>query len=206
LSLKLGRIHPMQTVVQKRAIVKVVAGFLLVATACLGLCASDKPQHTGTKVAGYATAVAPNVITVFDKKGQELKILTDTDYTSLVGLGAEVTVWYKNEGGAYHLEDIEYPNEGLFLPAGQIRSNIKRVIILAKSGDIENAEGLFSAIAKYLQDNAGWSVAPPDLAIEIANREKTPTSPLDAVDPKTGQVDMHRFLEAQSSLFTKIAE
>ena len=74
--------------------------------------AAPKPQHTGIKLEGYATVVTPNSITVFDKKNQEIEILTDKDYTSLVGIAAPVTVWYTTEGGVNHLEDIVYPTRG----------------------------------------------------------------------------------------------
>jgi hypothetical protein len=60
----------------------------------------------GTKLEGYATAVTPTSITVFDKKNQEIEIVTDKDYTALVGIAAPVTVWYTSQGGVNHLEDI----------------------------------------------------------------------------------------------------
>ena len=41
---------------------------------------------------------------------------TDRDYTSLVGIAAPVTVWYKAEGGVNHLEDIVYPPERIIRP------------------------------------------------------------------------------------------
>jgi hypothetical protein len=184
---------------------RVLTVVLLLGATALLLDASENPQHTGTKLDGYVTAVQPDSIRVFDKKGQEFKILTDKDYTSIVGLGAEVTVWYTNQGGVYHLADIEYPNEGFFLPAERIRANIRRIIILPESDDVENTEGLLSAISKYLQDNAGWFVAPPELAQAIANQEKPGPSSLEAIDPNTGQVDMQRLLQAQGSLVMKIA-
>ena len=71
---------------------------------------------------------------------------------------------------------------------------------------MENSQGLISAISKYLADNAGWFVAPPELALEIASRTKVSTSSLDAIDPNTGEVDMQRYLESQRSLMTTIAE
>jgi hypothetical protein len=205
LLLKFGEVRQISRIVPRSSIAQVLTVFFLFGVASLLLFASENPQHKGTKLEGYTIGVKPDNITVVDKKGQELKILTDKDYTSIVGLGAEVTVWYTNEGGAYRLEDIEYPNEGFFLPADQIRTNIKRIIILPKSEDVENTEGLFTAISRYLQDNAGWFAAPPELAEEISRRSKTLPSSLDAIDPKTGQVDMQRFLEAQGSLVMKIA-
>ena len=155
---------------------------------------------------GYATVVTPDSITVFDKKNQEIEIRTDKDYTSRVGIAAPVTVWYSTKGGLNHLEDIEYPQGGTFVPADRVRENIKRIIILPRLEDVENTQGLISAISQYLVDNAGWLVAPPELAAEIADRTKGSTGSLDAIDPNTGAVDMQRYLEAQRSWVTKIAE
>lgn len=181
---------------------------ILVIVVICGLAASaaQKPKHTGTKLEGYATIVEPDSIMVFDKKNQEIKILTDKDYTSLVGIAAPVTVWYTTSGGVNHLEDIVYPPGGSFVPTNQIGENIKRIIILPRPEDVENTEGLISAISTYLTDNAGWFVAPPELAAEIASRTKASASPLDAINPDTGEVDMQRYLEPQRSLISMIAE
>jgi hypothetical protein len=61
------------------------------------------------------------------------------------------------------------------------------------------------AISQYLADNAGWYVAPPELAVEIASRAQGPNSTLDAIDPDSGKVDMQQYLEPQRSLMTRIA-
>ncbi|MGO8819318.1 MAG: hypothetical protein ACLQVG_32200 [Terriglobia bacterium] len=150
--------------------------------------------------------VTANSITVFDKKNQEIQIQTDKDYTSLVGIAAPVTVWYKPEGGVNRLEDIVYPPSGSFVPADSLRTTIKRIIILPQPEGVDDSEGLISAISTYLADNAGWFVAPPELALEIASRAKDAGSPLDAIDPNTGTVDMQRYLVAQGSLVTAIAQ
>jgi hypothetical protein len=168
--------------------------------------AAQKPQHTGTKLEGYAIDIAPDSITVFDKKNQEVKVLTDKDYTSLVGMGAAVTVWYTTEGGVNHLEDIVYPPGATFVAAGLLRQNIKRIIILPRPEDVENTQGLIDAISRYLADNAGWYVAPPELALEIASRANISSSSLNAIGAKTGEVDMQRYLESQRSLVTMIAQ
>jgi len=169
--------------------------------------AAQKPQHTGTKLEGFATIVTPDSITVYDKKNQIIEIHTDKDYTALVGIAAPVTVWYTTEGGVNHLEDIVYPVQGgTFVPRTQLLENIKRIIILPRPEDVENTQGLISAISMYLTDNAGWFVAPPELAAEIASRTKSPTSSLDAIDPNTGKVDMQKYLEPQRALMMAIAE
>jgi hypothetical protein len=150
--------------------------------------------------------VTPNSITVFDKKNDEIEIVTDKDYTALVGIAAPVTVWYTTEGGVNRLEDIVYPNRGgTFVPASSIREGIKRVSILPRVQDVENSEGLIRAISAYLAANAGWFVAPPELASEIASHSNAPTSPLDAIDTRTGDVDMQAYLEPERALMTKIA-
>ena len=85
----------------------------------------------GTEVVG--PPITADSITVLDKKAQVLKILTNKDYSSLVGIGAAVTVWYTTEDGANHLEDIVYPQSAAFVPINRIGENIKRVIILPGS-------------------------------------------------------------------------
>jgi len=168
--------------------------------------AAQKPQHTGIKLEGYATIVTPTSITVFDEKNHDIEILTNKDYTSLVGIAAPVTVWYTTEGGVNHLEDIVYPQGGTFVPRGLGWENIKRVIILPRPEGVENSEGLMSAISQYLADNAGWFVAPPELAQEIASRSEDPNSSLDAIDPYTGEVDSQQYLERERALMATIAK
>jgi hypothetical protein len=187
------------------ALAVAIATFLLGAAAPLPV-AAQKPEHTGTKLEGYATQVTPDSINVFDKKNRELTILTDKDYTSLIKIGAPVTVWYKKESGVYRLKDIVYPQGGVIVPPSPVRERIKRIIVLPRPEGVENCQGLFDAISKYLSDNAGWFVAPPALAQEIASRSKLSSSPLDAIDPDTGQVDMQRYLEPQQYVVMKIAE
>jgi len=192
---------------RRSAVVLALTAFLLLAAGALSLLAAQKAQHTGNKLEGYATVVTPDSIMVFDKKtNQEVQILADKDYTSLVGIAAPVTVWYTTQGGVNHLEDIVYPHSGTFVPTDLMREGIKRIIILPRPEDVENSQGLISAISKYLADNAGWFVAPPDLALEIAKRTKASTSSLDAIDPNTGEVDMQRYLDPQRSLMMTIAK
>jgi len=173
---------------------------------CASTLAAQKPQHTGTKVEGFATIVTPDSITVFDKKNQMIEIHTDKDYSALIGIAAPVTVWYTSEGGVNHLEDIVYPKQAAeFVPPDLIRQNIKRIIVLPKSEGVDDSQGLVKAISQYLADNAGWYVAPPELAVEIASRAQGPNSTLDAIDPDSGKVDMQQYLEPQRSLMTRIA-
>ena len=168
--------------------------------------AAQKPQHAGIKLEGYATIVTPNSITVFDEKNHDIEILTTKDYTSLVGIAAPVTVWYTTEGGVNHLEDIVYPQGGSFVSTDLGWEKIKRIIILPRPQGVENSQGLMSAISNYLADNAGWFVAPAELAQEIASRTEGPASSLDAIDPNTGEVDMQQYLEPQRALMTTIAK
>ncbi|MGA2988174.1 MAG: hypothetical protein ABSG32_30720 [Terriglobia bacterium] len=168
--------------------------------------AAQKPQHRGIEMEGYATVVTPDSITVFDKKSGEVKILTDKDYTSLIGIAAAVTVWFTTDGGVNRLEDIVYPQGGTFVPTDQLWANIKRIIIWPRPEDVDNSQGLISAISTYLADNARWFVAPPELALEIASRAKVSTSSLDAIDPNTGEVDMRRYLDPRRSLLSRMAE
>jgi hypothetical protein len=178
----------------------------LLGAATLSLVA-QAPQHTGTKLVGFATQVTPNSITVFDKaKQEEVQILTEKDYSSLIGIAAPVTVWYKTEGGVRRLEDIVYPTGGGFVPTSLPWGHIKQIIILPHAEGVENCQGLFDAISQYLSDNTGWFVAPTTLAQEIVRRSSLSDSPLDAVDPNTGQVNMEQYMNPQRFLVMKIAE
>lgn len=184
-----------------------VIALLFPAAGAGALPGSQKSEHTGTRLEGYATVVTPNSITVFDRKKREFKIMTDKDYTALVGAGAAVTVWYIDINGVYHLEDITYPEAGgTFVSTDLIRQSTRRIIVLPEPEGVENTQGLMEAIGKYLSDNAGWYVAPPDLAREIANRSKAPGNSLDAINPDTGDVDMQKYLQPQTPLVVSIAD
>jgi len=166
---------------------------------------SQKPQHAGIKLEGYVTVVTPDSIMVFDRKNQEVQIHTDKDYTSILAIASPVTVWYTTKGSVNHLEDIVYASGGAFVPANRLRESIQRIIILPRPEDVQNTEGLISAISKYLSDKTGWYVAPPELAEELLNRTKASAVSLDAINPNTGEVDMQRYLEAQRGWVTAIA-
>jgi hypothetical protein len=71
---------------------------------------------------------------------------------------------------------------------------------------VENTQGLISAISQYLADNAGWFVAPPEMAVEIAGRSKDSASSLDAIDSNTGEVDMQRYMNPLHALIMTIAQ
>ncbi|HTS68204.1 MAG TPA: hypothetical protein VMO17_04410 [Terriglobia bacterium] len=180
--------------------------FALMGAGAILLQGAQKPQHTGTMLEGYATVVEPTSITVFDKKNHVVQIVTDKDYTSLVGIAAPVTVWYTTAGGVNHLEEIIYPTKtATFVPTPLIRERINRIAILPEVEEVKDADGLISAISSYLAETAGWFVAPSDLALEIAGRNKLPGSTLDAVDPNTGDVDMESYMRSEGSLMKKIA-
>jgi hypothetical protein len=183
-----------------------LAAWMLAATA-LPIRAAQNPQHKGAKVEGFATVVTSDSITVFDKKNQMIEIHTDKDYSALVGIAAPVTVWYTTENDVNHLEDIVYPTKAAeFVPPDLIRQNIKRIIILPRTDGVDDADGLVKAISQYVADNTGWYIAPSELAVEIAGRTKSSNSPLDAVDPDSGRVDMQQYLEPERALMTKIAD
>ena len=195
----------MKTKQRVSAIALAITAFVLLGAGSRPFLAAQKSQHIGIKVEGYAIIVTPDSIMLLDKKNHEIEIRTEKDYTSLVGIAVPVTVWYTTKDGVNHLEDIVYPQSGAFAPADQLGAGIKRIIILPRPQGVDDSDGLTKAISKYLADNAGWYVAPPELASEIAARSQT-TSALDAIDSDTGKVDMQRYLAAQRSLTTTIAE
>jgi hypothetical protein len=162
-------------------------------------------KHAGVKLECFAITIQPDSITVLNKKGQELTILSSRDYTSLINRGAPLTLWYTNQGGVLHLEDIDLPKESVFLPGEDIRTGLRSIIILPTSEDVEDCQGLFGAIGKYLQDNAGWTVTPAERAEEIEKGMKSPATTLDAIAPQTGQVDIDRLMETRGNLAAEVA-
>jgi hypothetical protein len=86
-----------------------------------------------------------------------------------------------------------------------VQQSIRRTIILPESEDVNNADGLSEAIGKYLSQQAGWYVAPSDLAQELATRHSVPNSVLDAINPDTGAVDMQVYLQPPISPVVAIA-
>jgi hypothetical protein len=173
----------------------------LLAIPCAGL--AEQPQHRGTKLEGYAVAVTPDSLTVFDKKGEQFKCQTGHDYSSQIGLGAEITLWYTKEGETCHVEDVKLPRESFFVPVNTVCDGIRRIIIIPKAQDVENTEGLTTAIGKYLQENAGWFVAPPELGAEIAQRVENSPASMASIDGPSGDVGL---LDSEGTLARGIAQ
>ena len=105
-----------------------------------------------------------------------------------------------------HLEDIVYPQSASFAPADQCGRRIKRIIILPRPEEVDDSAGLIKAISTYLEDNAGWFVAPA----RTGHRNRQPLTlallRLDAVDPNTGASRYATISEPQGRLITRIAE
>ncbi len=117
-----------------------------------------------------------------------------------------MTAWYSVRDGANVLDWMEYPRENFFVPADQIRAQIRKVVILPNS-EVPEADGLFDAMADYLDSTFDWYVAPRVLAEEIRDRALKlrpaatggglPRSTLDAINPSTGEFDISRYSQAQ---------
>lgn len=168
-----------------------------------GLLAGAKKEKE-SKVSGYTISVQPASLAILDKdKGQRYIFVTDQDYTSRVGIGAEVVIRYTVENGVNHLKEIDIPDENFFVPADAIRSRVRRIIILPES-QVPDSEGVIDRIGQYLTANLGWYVAPSALAEEVRNRTKPSASLLDEIDPKTGQFNMESYLRDQNSLISKL--
>jgi len=160
--------------------------------------------HTGTRLEGLVTIVEPDTLTVFDRVSQQIQIHTDKDYTSHAAIAAPVIVWYTTEGGVNHLQSIEFPATLPPLDSAQVTNPdlIRRIVILPQVADVDDSEGLISAITRYLEDNTGWYVAPSDLALEIAKRNEAFGSESDEYDADTGGID----LDQQRPLMMAIAK
>jgi hypothetical protein len=178
-------------------------GVLLLAGVSLGLQARDKDSKL-LKVVGVVTEVGPARLTVATADGQEVTLTTQEDFTKRVAVGSKVTAWYLVESGSNLLERLEYGEEKGSLPSTQIRSSIKKIILLPSSS-VPDADGVFDAIENYLGSRFGWYVAPRVLAEEIRNRTGKSATPLEAMNPETGEFDMTTYLGSQQNLVTKLA-
>src|SRR5947199_644383 len=187
-----------------------VLGFAMVGVlAALGVPGSGAAREArpnSTKVIGLVTAVEPAQITILSGNGGEVTATTQEDFTQKVAVGSKVTAWYSVRDGANVLDWMEYPRENFFVPAEQIRTRINKVIILPSS-EVPDADGLFEAIADYLESSFDWYVAPRVLAEEIRDRALKvrpaptdaglPRSTLDAINPSTGEFDISRYTQAE---------
>ncbi len=156
------------------------------------------------KVVGLVTEVEPARLSVASADGREVTLTTQEDFTKRLGVGSKVTAWYLAESGSNLLERLEYGQEKGSLPSTQIRSNIKKIILLPSSS-VPDADGVFDAIEKYLGSRFGWYVAPRVLAEEIRSRTGKSATPLDAMNPETGEFNMAMYLGSQQNLVTKLA-
>src|SRR5438445_4053154 len=169
--------------------------------------AARETRPTSIKVVGLVTAVEPAEVTILGGDGREVTVTTEEDFTQKVAVGSKVTAWYSARDGANVLDWMEYPRENFFVPAEQIRTQIRKVIILPNS-EVPEADGLFDAMADYLDSTFDWYVAPRELAEQIRDRALKPRataatdsgfprSTLDAINPSTGEFDISRYSQAQ---------
>ena len=158
------------------------------------------------EAARVLAAVEPAQITILSGNGGEVTATTQEDFTQKVAVGSKVTAWYSVRDGANVLDWMEYPRENFFVPAEQIRTQIRKVIILPSS-EVPDADGLFDAMADYLE-SFDWYVAPRELAEQIRDRALKPhataatdsgfpRSTLDAINPSTGEFDISRYTQAE---------
>jgi hypothetical protein len=183
-----------------------LAGLLLGLVAPASAAARGRRANS-TRLVGLVTAVEPAEVSILGGDGQEITVTTGEDFTQKVAVGSQVTAWYSITDGARVLDWMEYPRENFFVPAERIRAQIRKVITLPSS-EVPDADGLFDAIARYLESSFGWYVAPRVLAEEIRNRAlklgssqrhaDLPRSTLDAIDPSTGEFDMSAYTQSQS--------
>lgn len=170
--------------------------------------ASNAREKRGkeSRVEGSVVSVSAARLTLREKNGQEVAITTREDFSRRVAPGAPVTAWCVLEDGVTILERLDYPLEKLYVPSGQIRSTIQKVIVVGES-KFPDTDKFFDAVAKYLGANFGWYVAPRELAEEIRKRttKSTATSALEAFDPKTGEFDMAKYLGGQEGFIQTLA-
>ena len=156
------------------------------------------------KLVGPATQVEPTLIGIRAKNGTIFTFATEEDLTERVAVGSQVTAWYYAENDVLTLKSIDPPLQNLFVPASEIRSNVKRVMTLPSS-DVPGATGVFEAIGRYVQSDLGWNVPPRELSAELLRRARRAPSPLDAIDSKTGEVNMVRYNASQRTMVQRLA-
>jgi len=169
--------------------------------------AAREARPNSTRVIGLVTAVEPAEVAILGGDGSEVTVRTEEDFTQKVAVGSKVTAWYSVRDGANVLDWMEYPRENFFVPADQIRAQIRKVVILPNS-EVPDADGLFDALADYLDSTFDWYVAPRELAEQIRDRALKPRataatdsgfprSTLEAINPSTGEFDISRYTQAE---------
>ncbi len=169
---------------------------------CVAVSGEEK-QPKPLKIVGVATDIQPARVTIVGKKDQ-VTVQTKEDFTEKVAVGAQVTAWYFPEENGNILQWLTYPLENFFAPLNQVRGQVKKVIILPTSS-VPEADGLFDAMANFMETHLGWFVAPRILAEEIRRRSLESHSTLNVIDPATSEVDLSRYLEAQREVVRKVA-
>src|SRR2546427_1601259 len=164
--------------------------------------AAGETRPNSTRVIGLVTAVEPAEVAILGGDGSEVTVRTEEDFTQKVAVGSKVTAWDSVRDGANVLDWMEYPRENFFVPADQIRAQIRKVVILPNS-EVPDADGLFDAMSDYLDSTFDWYVAPRVLAEQIRDRALKPRataatdsgfprSTLEAINPSTGEFDISR--------------
>jgi hypothetical protein len=154
-------------------------------------------------VSGVVSVVEPNRISIIGPTGQEYAIVPIEDFTSRVAVGSQVTAWYTPENGVNKLDYLQYALENFFVSPDVIRLRTGKVIILPHPG-VPDSMGIIDEIGRYLAANMGCYIAPSVLAQELEKRFRQP-SPLDAIDPATGEFDLSRYQKSQNKLMADLA-
>jgi hypothetical protein len=160
-------------------------------------------RHSHKRV-GIVTGVEPTRVSLVGIDGHILTFITKEDFTLKVAIGSQVTVWYTPREGANYLDWMEYPLENFFGPVNDVRTGIKKIILLPSSS-VTGGEGIFDAIANYLVTNLGWYVAPRALAEEIRSQSGAGKPLLQAIDPASDKFDMDSYLQSQRDFIPQLA-
>ncbi len=169
------------------------------ARALILLPAALAAREKSIKMVGVVTLIEPARIMVAGAKEGEITVIPKEDLTSRVAVGAKVTIWYTPKDGVNYLDWMNYPLEEYFVPADQIRREVKKVIILPTYG-VPDSKGIVDEIQHYLEQKVGWWFAPPALAEEIRRRVKVSDSTLADIDPATGDFNMGHYVQEQQRL------
>jgi hypothetical protein len=151
-------------------------------------------KHETRQVDGLVLGIEPNRLTLQTADGRTVTLVTFEDYSERVTVGAKVrALYYPQESGDGVLRSLDYPAESLFVPVGNIESQVHRIALLPSS-EVPEADGLFDGIREYLHNAFGWYVTPQYLADEVRKTSAHANSTLDAMDAANGNFDLGGYL------------
>jgi len=161
-------------------------------------CAAREPK--GRKVLGLVMEVSPTSLTLMAVDGTDITLIPQEDFTEKVAIGSQVTAWYVPHGGGNELRRLECPLENFFYSAKEIRTVVRRIVVLPTS-EVPDASGFFEAVADFLKTSAGWQVEPG----KQSEASQPQSSTLEVINAATGEVDRKRAVKTGRDASRRLA-